>query len=170
MPAALPDWPLIEAVAETSLPVVISTGGLKIREIDNLVIFGEHHAVDFALMHCVSIYPTPPQACSLQNIAMLRKRHPEVWVGWSTHEDPDAIAPIQMATAYGAVIFERHIGVATETFKLNGYSSSPAQTDRWLEAWKMAQALAGSYERCKPPEQKATALRGLQRGSSPGDR
>ena len=57
---------------------------------DNLVVFGEHRALSLALMHCVSIYPTPPEACNLQNIAMLRKRYPNLCVGWSTHEDPDA--------------------------------------------------------------------------------
>ena len=170
------DWPLIEVVAETNLPVIFSTGGLDVQDIDNLVAFCEHKALDFGLMHCVSIYPTPPEACMLQNIAMLRKRYPSVCIGWSTHEDPDAIAPIQMATAYGAVLFERHIGVATRTLKLNAYSSSPAQLDHWLEAWKMAQTLAGSYERCDPQEIETAALRSLGRGLfakrplNPGDK
>jgi N-acetylneuraminate synthase len=62
------------------------------------------------------------------------------------------------------VIFERHIGVATETFNLNAYSSGPAEIHLWLEAWKKAQALAGPYEGCKPREAEAAALRGLQRG------
>ena len=39
------DWPLIEAVAETNLPVVFSTGGLEINDVDNLVVFGEHRAL-----------------------------------------------------------------------------------------------------------------------------
>ena len=111
------DWPLIEARPSQSTSDFFYCGS-GIHDIDNLVIFGEHRALDFALMHCVSIYPTPPEACRLRNIAKLRKRYPKVCIGWSTHEDPDAIAPMQMATAYGAVIFERHIGVATETFKI----------------------------------------------------
>jgi sialic acid synthase SpsE/uncharacterized cupin superfamily protein len=158
------DWPLIEAVAETNLPVVFSTGGLEIQDVDNLVVFGEHRALNLALMHCVSIYPTPPEACNLLNIAMLRKRYPSICIGWSTHEDPDAAAPVQMAVAYGALLFERHIGVATDTIKLNAYSATPAQTDRWIEAWKMAQALAGSYERKPALAEEAEALRSLQRG------
>jgi N-acetylneuraminate synthase len=161
---AAKDWPLIETVAETNLPVVVSTGGLEIDEVDNLVVFGEHRALNLALMHCVSIYPTPPAACNLLNIAMLRKRYPSICVGWSTHEEPDIVGPIQMAVAYGALLFERHIGLATDSIKLNAYSSTPEQIDRWIEAWKTAQTLAGSYDRKKPLEEEALALRSLQRG------
>jgi sialic acid synthase SpsE/uncharacterized cupin superfamily protein len=158
------DWPLIETVAETNLPVVFSTGGLEIADVDNLVVFGEHRALNLALMHCVSIYPTPPEAFNLLNIAMLRKRYPSICIGWSTHEDPNATTPIQMAVAYGALLFERHVGVTTDTIKLNAYSATPEQTDRWLEAWKLAQALAGSHERQKALKEEADALRSLQRG------
>jgi sialic acid synthase SpsE/uncharacterized cupin superfamily protein len=158
------DWPLIETVAETNLPAVFSTGGLEIQDVDNLVVFGEHRALNLALMHCVSIYPTPPEACNLLNIAMLRKRYPSICIGWSTHEDPDATAPVQMAVAYGALLFERHIGVATDAIKLNAYSATPDQTGRWLDAWELAQALAGSYERKNALAEEAEALRSLQRG------
>jgi N-acetylneuraminate synthase len=158
------DWPLIEAVAESSLPVVFSTGGLSVSDVDNLVVFAEHRALDFALMHCVSIYPTPPETCNLMNVAMLRKRYPSICIGWSTHESPDAEAPIQMAVAYGAELFERHIGVTTDSVKLNAYSGTPEQTERWLDAWRTAKALAGSYERVQASFEEAEALMSLQRG------
>jgi len=158
------DWPLIEAVAETNLPVVFSTGGLRVHDIDNLVVFSEHRALTFALMHCVAIYPTPPEACNLANIAMLRQRYGSTCVGWSTHEDPDAVAPLQMAVALGAQLFERHVGLANDTFALNAYSSSPEQIHHWLAAWKIAQALMGSFERGEALEEEAASLRSLQRG------
>jgi sialic acid synthase SpsE/uncharacterized cupin superfamily protein len=158
------DWPLIETVAETNLPIVFSTGGLEIEEVDSLVVFGEHRALDFALMHCVSIYPTPPQACNLANIGMLRKRYPNICIGWSTHEDPHALAPVQMALAYGALLFERHIGLPADSIKLNAYSSTPEEIDRWLDSWKLAQAYAGSHDRRKALEEEADALHSLQRG------
>jgi sialic acid synthase SpsE/uncharacterized cupin superfamily protein len=158
------DWPLLEAVAETNLPVVFSTGGLNVEGIDNIVVFSEHRALTFALMHCVSIYPTPPDACNLNNIAMLLKRYGNISVGWSTHEDPDATAPVQMAVAFGARLFERHIGLATDSFTLNAYSSTPEQIDRWINAWRLAQELKGSYDRSEVLEQEALSLRSLQRG------
>lgn len=158
------DWPLLESVAETNLPVVFSTGGLSINEVDNIVAFSEHRALTFALMHCVSIYPTPPQACNLHNLAMLQQRYGNICVGWSTHEDPDAMAPIQMAVALGARLFERHIGLATDTVTLNAYSSSPEQIDRWLTSWKVAEDLKGSFDRSPALEEESASLRSLQRG------
>ena len=53
------DWPLIEEVAKINKPVIFSTGGLKINNIDDLVSFFDHKGVEYAIMHCVSIYPTP---------------------------------------------------------------------------------------------------------------
>lgn len=158
------DWPLLEAVAETNLPVVFSTGELNVEGIDNIVVFSEHRALTFALMHCVSIYPTPPEACNLNNIAMLLKRYGNISVGWSTHEDPDATAPVQMAVAFGARLFERHIGLATDSFTLNAYSSTPEQIDRWINAWRLAQELKGAYDRSGVLEEEALSLRSLQRG------
>ena len=55
------DWPLLEKAARFNRPVVVSTGGLTLSEIDDVVSFLEHRSVDFALMHCVSVYPTPPE-------------------------------------------------------------------------------------------------------------
>jgi sialic acid synthase SpsE/mannose-6-phosphate isomerase-like protein (cupin superfamily) len=158
------DWPLIEAVAETNLPVIFSSGGLTIDDIDNLVVFGEHRALDLALMHCVSIYPTPPEVCHLQNIAMLRRRYPTTCIGWSTHEDPETVAAVQMAVAYGAVLFERHIGLPARDVQPNAYSAVPEQTDRWLGAWKLAQLLAGSHERQEAQDAEIQAIKSLQRG------
>ena len=154
----------MEAVAETNLPVVLSTGGLKIEDVDNIVVFSEHRALTFALMHCVAIYPTPPDACNLHNIAMLLQRYGNVCVGWSTHEDPEATAPVQMAVAYGAKLFERHIGLPTDNMPLNAYSSTPEQIDRWLQAWKLAQELRGSFDRMESSEPEAVSLKSLQRG------
>ncbi len=141
------DWPLLEKVAESGLPVIFSTGGLSLRNIDNLVSFFEHRGCDFAIMHCVSIYPTPPEKCHLNQIDVLRRRYPSRTIGWSTHEDPEAIAPVQIAAAKGAAMFERHVGIATPDIQLNAYSSTPEQVDRWISAWKAAQLLCGATAR-----------------------
>ena len=158
------DWPLLEAVAQTGLPVVFSTGGLRQSQIDDLVSFFHHRGADFALMHCVSIYPTPDNACHLENIATLRRRYGDKVVGWSTHEDPADTVPVQLARAKGAQMFERHVGVATDTVKLNAYSSTPAEVDAWLTAWKKAGALLGAPQRQEPSDVEAASIDSLQRG------
>ena len=138
------DWPLLEAVADAGLPVVCSTGGLALDQVDDLVSFFDHRGVRFALMYCVSIYPTPPASMNLNMIDIMRRRYPGVTIGWSTHEDPDDTAPVQVALAKGARMFERHVGLETAEIRLNGYSSTPEQLDCWMAAYRHAEAISGS--------------------------
>ena len=98
-------------------------------------------------MHCVSIYPTENDQCELNNIKMLKDRYPGVTIGWSTHEDPDDSSILSIAKAAGADIFERHIGIETHNFKLNKYSSTPAQVDKWLGSWKKTNKVLGKNNR-----------------------
>lgn len=137
------DWPLVEKIADAGLPVVFSTGGLTLKNIDGLVSFFDHRGVDFAMMHCVSIYPIPNDKFSLNQIDVLRRRYPDSIIGWSTHENPDDTAPIRIAVAKGAEMFERHVGLATDEIKLNAYSSTPKQIDRWIAAYQFAVELCG---------------------------
>lgn len=141
------DWPLLEKISETNLPTIISTGGLKIDEIDNLVSFAEHRKIDLAIMHCVSIYPTNIEQCQLNNIKMLKERYPGLAIGWSTHEDPDDSNIVSIAKAAGADIFERHIGVETKEIKLNKYSSTPEQVGKWIDSWINSKKTLGKPNR-----------------------
>lgn len=158
------DWPLLEKVAAAGLPVIASTGGLTQSEVDDLVSFLTHRAADFALMHCVSIYPTPDEACNLGNIADFRERYPGRVVGWSTHETPEDTGPVMIAVALGAQMFERHVGVATDTIKLNAYSSTPTQVDAWMAAWKKARVLMGARRRGEPIPVERKSIDELKRG------
>lgn len=141
------DWPLLEKVAEANLPVIFSTGGLQLGNIDDLCSFFDHRGTDFAIMHCVSIYPIPAEEFNLNQIDVLRNRYRGRVIGWSTHEDPDETVPVQVAVAKGARMFERHVGIATGNIALNSYSATPDQADRWISAWKRAVTLCGSDER-----------------------
>ena len=58
------DWPLLEAIAAAGKPVICSTGGKSIHDIDKIVSFFDHRYVqDLALLHCVGLYPTPTPRC-----------------------------------------------------------------------------------------------------------
>ncbi|MDJ0847523.1 MAG: N-acetylneuraminate synthase family protein [Myxococcota bacterium] len=158
------DWPLLEAISEGGRPVVCSTGGLAIEDIDNLVSFFQHRGVEFALMHCVSLYPTPDANMNLGQIRALRERYAGVPIGWSTHESPDDTVPVQIAVAQGATLFERHVGVETADIQLNAYSSNPTQLDAWLAAYGRARVLCGPQERPPATAAETEALDGLRRG------
>jgi len=162
---SIKDWPLLEAAAETGLPMVCSTGGAEEEDIDNLCSFLEHRRVNYALMHCVSVYPTPDELMQLRQIAYLKRRHPTREVGWSTHEPPDDTTCVGLAIALGATLFERHIGVETEEIQLNAYSSTPAQAAAWYAAAKRTWTLLGQEAGrapSSPVEQES--LRLLSRG------
>ena len=105
------DWPLLKKIAEAFMPTVISTGGLKIKEIDNLVSFFKHKGNDFALMHCVSVYPSEDNELSLNQIDLFKKRYSKIPIGWSTHEHPHNTTAVAIAKSKGASLFERHVGV-----------------------------------------------------------
>ncbi|MEM1274340.1 MAG: D-lyxose/D-mannose family sugar isomerase [Pseudomonadota bacterium] len=158
------DWPLLERVAASGLPIIASTGGLLQHEVDALFSFFQHRACDFALMHCVSIYPTPDEACHLGNISGFRERYPSTVIGWSTHENPADTIHVGLAQALGARMFERHVGVETDTIKLNKYSATPEQVRAWIESWQRARTIIGDLERGTPVPEEAAAISGLKRG------
>ena len=158
------DWPLLEKAANANLPVICSTGGLEQRNIDELASFFYHRGVTVAFMHCVAIYPTPDELLNLNQIAEMKKRYPYCTIGWSTHEDQDNTAAVQVAHAKGAAMFERHVGLETETIKLNAYSSTPEQLDRWFAAYRQAVAMCGPAERPEADPRERDALSSLQRG------
>lgn len=158
------DWPLLEKVAEAGKPVVFSTGGLSLKQIDALVSFFDHRRTHYAMMHCVSIYPTPDERLELGQIEMLRHRYPGRPVGFSTHEDPSDTVPVQIAVAKGAELFERHVGLETESIRLNAYSSTPEQIDRWLGAYRKARVLCGSGGERAIPKEESESLDSLKRG------
>ena len=158
------DWPLLERAAQSGLPIIASTGGLLLEEVDELVYFLKNKNVEFALMHCVSIYPTPAEACNLLNIKTMRERYPGVSIGWSTHEPQDDTEQVGLALALGATMFERHIGVETDDIKLNAYSSTPEQSLAWFNAYNRACTLLGSDTRNNILQQEKDALDGLKRG------
>ena len=158
------DWPLLERVADTGKPVVCSTGGETVREVDNVVSFFQHRGVQFALMHCVAIYPTASRELHLNQIEVMRDRYPEVTIGFSTHEHPSNLTAVGLAYAKGARIFEKHVGVSTGEFALNEYSASPQQVAAWLEAYRQAVESCGENGQRPIPQQEIRDLRSLMRG------
>ena len=125
------DWPLLEAVAAANKPVVVSTGGLSLRDIDSLARFLSHQGVDYALLHCVAMYPSPHHALQLNFLSRLIRRYPDVPIGYSGHEAPGDTDVVKMAVAKGASILERHVGIPCDDAPLNAYSLAPDQADAY---------------------------------------
>jgi N-acetylneuraminate synthase len=158
------DHPLLQRVVQSYKPIVASTAGLDGQNLDHLVSVLEHHSRSFAIMHCVAIYPTPGDQLKLNQIDFLRTRYPGVSIGFSTHESPEALTPIVAAVAKGATLYERHVGIGTENYKLNAYSSTPAQLQSWFEAWRAAVGMCGGSRRSPARPDEMESLTSLKRG------
>ncbi|MFQ6034724.1 MAG: N-acetylneuraminate synthase family protein [Sedimentisphaerales bacterium] len=159
------DWPLLERIVRTNKPIIISTAGATLGDIDKVVSFFEHRDKDFALMHCVGQYPTADAHLQLNQISLLKQRYPQVSVGYSTHESPDNVDAIKMAIAAGATIFEKHVGVPTGQIHLNAYSATPEQIQQWLQAANHAFEMCGvSDKRPEFSEAEMSSLLSLRRG------
>jgi len=159
------DWPLLERIGATSKPIIASTAGATLEDMDRVVSFLKHREKTFALMHCVGEYPTPPEHLQLHQIDLLKNRYPEVPIGFSTHEEPDNVEAIQIAIAKGATIFEKHVALEAPGIQKNAYSADPDQVERWLAAAERAFAMCGvSGRRAEATAKELADLRQFKRG------
>ncbi len=160
------DWVLIEAIAKTKKPVIVSTGGSSLKDIDDLVTFFENRNIPLAINHCVSLYPSEDNELELNQIDFLKNRYPGHIIGYSTHEYHDWSASIMMAYAKGARTFERHVDVDMDGVSVSSYCSLPEQVDTWFKAFQKAKEMCGASGESKriPTEKEIKYLDALVRG------
>lgn len=103
--ASVTDIELLERVASTGKPVILSTGMSTLDEIDRAVeTLGTERLI---MLHATSTYPMPAEEANLRTIATLRDRYAGVPIGYSGHERGLQIS--LAAVALGARVVERHI-------------------------------------------------------------
>lgn len=154
----LNDWILIEKLATTRKPVIVSTGGSSLKDIDDLVKFFANRNIPLAINHCVSLYPADDHELELNQIDFLRERYPYNVIGYSTHEHHDWSSSVMLAYAKGARTFERHIDIDADGIPVAPYCSVPAQIDQWFRAWKKAVEMCGAPgTRKRVPQQREIA-------------
>jgi N-acetylneuraminate synthase len=160
------DWHLIEKIATTRKPVIVSTGGSSLKDTDDLVSFFDKRDIPLALNHCVSLYPSQDQELELNQIDFLRSRYPHHTIGFSTHECSSWDYSIMMAYAKGARTFERHIDIEADGIPVSSYGSLPQQIDTWFKAFKKAKEMCGASPEKKriPPRREIEYLDALVRG------
>lgn len=105
----LTNLPLLEAMAETKIPMILSTGMSGKKELDDaLDVITKYHS-DISVLHCVSQYPTHPENLNLKTITYLQKHYPQYTIGFSDHTIGIS-APV-VAVGMGAKIIEKHITI-----------------------------------------------------------
>ncbi len=160
------DWHLIEKMASTGKPVIASSGGSALEDIDDLVAFFKARRIPFALNHCVSIYPSSDNELEINQIDFLRQRYPDTVIGFSTHEMTDWASSVMIAYAKGARTFERHIDIDMDGVPVSPYCTRPEQADAWFKAFRKAKEMCGAppTAKRKPPEKETRYLDELVRG------
>jgi N-acetylneuraminate synthase len=160
------DWFLIERIAATRKPVIFSTGGSSLKDIDDAVTFFEHRNIPLAINHCVSLYPTEDWELELNQIDFLRDRYPGHVIGFSTHEYRDWRDSMLIAYSKGARTFERHVDVDADDVPVSPYCSTPEQCNEWFHAFHRVVEMCGgsARERRTIPEKETEYLDALVRG------
>lgn len=103
----LTNLPLLAALAETQIPIIISTGMAGKKELDEAIaVISKYHS-NLSILHCVSQYPTEPKNVNLNTIAYLQKYYGDYTIGYSDHTI--GISTPVAAVAMGAKIIEKHI-------------------------------------------------------------
>jgi len=162
----LNDWMLIEKIARANKPVIVSTGGSSLKDIDDLVRFFANRHIPLAINHCVSLYPSEDNELEMNQIDFLRERYPEHVIGFSTHEYRDWTSSMLIAYAKGARTFERHVDVDSDGVKVSPYCSLPHQVDEWFRAFQKAKQMCGApgSQRRLVPHRETEYLDALVRG------
>lgn len=100
------NFPYLKKIANTKLPVILSTGMSSIEEVSSAVdVLKKNGCPDISILHCTTEYPTPVEECNLNAVRTLKEVY-GVRVGYSDHTDSILIPAA--AVAVGAEIIEKH--------------------------------------------------------------
>jgi len=153
----LVDLPLIQKVACTGKPVIISTGMATLTEIDDAVrAFREAGGKQLALLKCNSAYPAPPEEMNLRTIPHLAAAF-GVPVGLSDHTL--GIASAVTAVALGACIIEKHLTLSrSEPGPDSAFSLEPQEFKAMVNAVREAEKALGYVQYEPTASEKASRV------------
>ena len=144
--------PLIKHIAKKGKPIIMSTGMQSIQSLKNSVEILENSSVEYALLECTNLYPSPPEIVSLKGIEELKNAFPKALVGFSDHSIGPEIA--LASVALGACIVERHFtDTRYRTGPDIGCSMDPAELRLMIDrSFEIHKALKNPKQRTTPEE------------------
>lgn len=98
--------PLVRFVGAMQKPVIVSTGGAKREDVSYMASALDRINTNYALLHCISLYPNTDKDLQLEVITTMRATYPDRLIGFSSHHP--GIMPLVVARTLGASIFEVH--------------------------------------------------------------
>jgi N-acetylneuraminate synthase len=137
------DLPLVETIARTGKPIILSTGMATLAEISEAVqTIREISDAGLALLKCTSAYPAPPEEMNLRTIPHLAEAF-GVPVGLSDHTLGIAV-PVA-AVALGACIIEKHFTLSrAEPGPDSAFSLEPDEFKAMVEGVRAVERALGS--------------------------
>jgi sialic acid synthase SpsE len=151
-------FPLLEAVAASGKPVIVSAGLADAERMERSVAVLREHGADgrILVLHCTTAYPAPPEHANLASIAYLRERL-GVPVGYSDHTL--GIEVCELAVAAGAVALEKHFTLDKQTsdFRDHQLSADPPELRALVERVRFVEAVRGRPGKLVHPEELALA-------------
>lgn len=144
----------IRYIAEKQIPIILSTGMAEFDEVQKAVRMIESTGNrKIVILHCVSLYPTPPEKVNLNNILGLRQCFSEYPIGFSDHTMGDTAAI--SATALGAAVLEKHITLDAGKIGMdNQMAMEPDALTAMVDKCRSVACMMGSTARVLLPEER----------------
>lgn len=146
------NYPLIEHICQFRKPIIMSTGMNDIDSIRHATNIMEHYQVEYALMHCTNVYPTPPELIRLNALSEMKKAFPNTQIGLSDHSLNNNAC--LAAVALGANLLERHF---TDSKSRPGpdisCSMDPDELKELMKSSAEISKMRGGHKTAAPEEQ-----------------
>lgn len=137
----------LEYIAETGMPLILSTGMADMEEIEHAVKIIENAGnKNLCILHCISIYPPEISEINLKNIIGLQEKFPDYPIGFSDHSLGTEMACA--AVALGAGLIEKHLTLDKSKIGMdNQMAMEPDHLRLLVQQCKNVYAALGSEER-----------------------
>ncbi len=147
-------YALIEQVAQTSKPLIVSLGLSEFTEVEKTVNFIRSLNGNLAVLHCVTSYPVAPEEAHLRAITFLAERLKNVTVGYSDHTL--GLEASVLAVGLGARIIEKHFTLDKNqsNFRDHQLSLEPAEMAELVKRIRLAETLLGRKEKLVQASEK----------------
>ena len=100
-------------LAKTGKPVIISTGMVSLKELDEVVGYMQGKGIPTVVLYCISQYPCPPEEFNLATLEDFQEKYPDVVIGFSDHS-VDSHEVDLAAIKLGAKVVEKHFSFDRE--------------------------------------------------------
>lgn len=151
----LDNYPYLTQLGELGVPLVLSTGMGQWNEIVSAVkTIAATGNEQLIVLHCTSVYPSPPEIIRLNNLMALRAEFPKCPIGYSDHSI--GIEMPVAAVALGACLVEKHFTLDSKRIGMdNQMATEPKEMEGMIRACHNVHTAMGSMARFLCEEEQA---------------